>query len=528
MNVKSAEKKENSTVELVIEVSAEEFDAAVEKAYRKSKGSISVPGFRKGKAPRKIIESMYGSGVFYEDAIDEVYPAAYADAVKEQGLDVVAYPSVEIVSVGKEGLVFKAIVTVKPEVKLGEYKGLTAPKDDVAVTDADIEREMKPLVDRATRLVSVEREAQMGDTVVLDFDGYLNGEQFEGGQGSNYSLELGSNTFVPGFEDAVVGMQAGEEKDIDITFPKEYPAELASKDVVFKVKAHEVKEKVAPVLDDEFAKDVSEFETLEELKKDLASKLEERRQAEADRAYENALMEQVCNNMDVELPEAMIDFRVDEMVQELSQRVSAQGIPFEEYLKYIGTDINMMKAQMRPNATANLKVTLAMEAIAVAEGLTVSEDEVEEEIAKIAEQYGMDAAQVKEMIDVEGLKKDIVNRKASKVVLESGKVGDAPKAEKKPAAKKPAAKKPAAKKTTAKKAEDGEEKPAAKKPAAKKTTAKKAEDGEEKPAAKKPAAKKTTAKKAEDGEEKPAAKKPAAKKTTTKKAEAAAEEKTEE
>ena len=518
MNVKSAEKKENSTVELLIEVSAEEFDAAVEKAYRKSKGSISVPGFRKGKAPRKIIEGMYGSGVFYEDAIDEVYPTAYAAAVKEQGLDVVAYPSVEIVSVGKEGLVFKAVVTVKPEVKLGDYKGLTAPKDEVAVTDADIEREMKPLVDRATRLVSVEREAQMGDTVVLDFDGYLNGEQFEGGQGSNYSLELGSNTFVPGFEDAVVGMKAGDEKDIDITFPKEYPAELASKDVVFKVKAHEVKEKVAPVLDDEFAKDVSEFETLEELKKDLASKLEERRQAEADRAYENALMEQVCNNMEVELPEAMVDFRVDEMVQELSQRISAQGIPFEEYLKYIGTDINMMKAQMRPNATANLKVTLAMEAIAAAEGLTVSEEEVEEEIGKIAEQYGMEAAQVKEMIDVEGLKKDIVNRKASKIVLESGKVGEAPKAEMKTSAKKPAAKK-----TTAKKAEDGEAKPAAKK-----TAAKKAEDGEEKPAAKKSATKKTAAKKAEDGEEKPAAKKPAAKKTTAKKAEAVAEEKTEE
>ena len=511
MNVKSAEKKENSTVELVIEVSAEEFDAAVEKAYRKSKGSISVPGFRKGKAPRKIIESMYGASVFYEDAIDEVYPTAYAEAVKEQGLDVVAYPSVEIVSVGKEGLVFKAAVTVKPEVKLGEYKGLTAPKDDVTVTDADIEREMKPLVDRATRLVSVEREAQMGDTVVLDFDGYLNGERFEGGLGTNYSLELGSSTFVPGFEEAVVGMKAGDEKDIDITFPKEYPAELASKDVVFKVKAHEVKEKVAPALDDEFAKDVSEFETLDELKKDLAAKLEERRQAEADRAYENALLEQVCNNMEVELPEAMIDFRVDEMVQEMAQRVSAQGIPFEEYMKYIGTDINMMKAQMRPNATANLKVTLAMEAIVAAEGLTVSDEEVEEEIAKIAEQYGMDAAQVKEMIDVEGLKKDIANRKASKIVLESGKVGEA---------KKPAAKKPAAKKTT-KKAEDGEEKPATKK------TTKKVEDGEEKPAAKKPAAKKTT-KKAEDGEEKPAAKKPAAKKTSTKKAEAAAEEKTEE
>ncbi len=519
MNVKSAEKKENSTVELVIEVSAEEFDAAVEKAYRKSKGSISVPGFRKGKAPRKIIESMYGSGVFYEDAIDEVYPTAYAEAVKEQGLDVVAYPSVEIVSVGKEGLVFKASVTVKPEVKLGEYKGLTAPKDEVAVTDADIERELKPLVDRATRLVSVEREAQIGDTVVLDFDGYLNGERFDGGLGTNYSLELGSNTFVPGFEDAVVGMKAGDEKDIDITFPKEYPAELASKDVVFKVKAHEVKEKVAPVLDDEFAKDVSEFETLEELKKDLAAKLEERRQAEADRAYENALMEQVCNNMEVELPEAMVDYRVDEMVQELAQRVSAQGIPFEEYLKYIGTDINMMKAQMRPNATANLKVTLAMEAIAAAEGLTVSEEEVEEEIVKIAEQYGMEVAQVKEMIDVEGLKKDIVNRKASKIVLESGKVGEE---------KKPAAKKTTTKKAPAKKAEDGEEKPAAKKTTTKKAPAKKAEDGEEKPAAKKTATKKAPAKKAEDGEEKPAAKKTTTKKAPAKKAETAAEEKTEE
>jgi len=524
MNVKSAEKKENSTVELVIEVPAAEFDAAVEKAYRKNKGSISVPGFRKGKAPRKIIESMYGASVFYEDAIDEVYPAAYAEAVKEQGLDVVAYPSVEIVSVGKEGLTFKAVVTVKPEVKLGEYKGLTAPKDEVFVVDADIEREMKPLVDRATRLVSVEREAQMGDTVVLDFDGYLNGERFEGGKGDNYSLELGSNTFVPGFEDAVVGMKAGDEKDIDITFPKEYPAELASKDVVFKVKAHEVKEKVAPVLDDEFAKDVSEFETLDELKKDLAAKIQERRQAEADRAFENALMEQVCNNMEVELPEAMIDFRVDEMVQELAQRISAQGIPFEEYMKYIGTDVNMMKAQMRPNATANLKVTLAMEAIVAAEGLTVSDEEVEEEIKKVAEQYGMEVEQVKEMIDVEGLKKDLANRKASKIVLESGKVGEAPAAEE----KKPAAKKTTAKKTATKKAEDGEDKPAAKKPAAKKTAAAKAEDGEEKPAAKKTATKKTTAAKAEDGEEKPAAKKTTAKKTTTKKAEAAAEEKTEE
>ena len=500
MNVKSAEKKEKSTVELVVEVSAEEFDAAVEKAYRKNKGSISVPGFRKGKAPRKIIESMYGASVFYEEAVDEVYPNAYAEAVKEQNLDVVGYPSVEIVSVGPEGLTFKAVVAVKPEVKLGEYKGLTAPKTEVEITEADIERELNPLVERASRMVSVERESKLGDTAVIDFDGYLNGERFEGGKGENYSLELGSHTFVPGFEDAVVGMKAGDEKDIDITFPKEYPAELANKDVVFKVKVHEVKEKVAPVLDDEFAKDVSEFETLEELKKDLGEKLRERRQATADRDYENALMEQVCNNMEVEIPDGMVDYRVDEMIQDFAQRIASQGIPFEEYMNYMGTDVNTMRVQMRPNAIANIKTTLAMEAIVAAENLTATEEEAEEEIKNYAEQSGMEIGQVKEMVNMDELLKDIAMRKASKLVIESGKVGEAPKAEEKPA------KKPAAKKTTTKKTEDGEEKPAAKKTTTKKTTTKKAEDGEEKPAAKKTTAKKTTTKKAAETEE-PAAEK---------------------
>lgn len=502
MNVKSAEKKENSTVELVIEVSAETFDAAVEKAYRKNKGSISVPGFRKGKAPRKIIESMYGASVFYEDAVDEVYPTAYAEAVKDQGLEVVAYPSVEIISVGPEGLTFKAVVTVKPEVKLGEYKGLAAPKAEIEITEKDIERELNPLVERASRMVSVERESKLGDTVVIDFDGFLNGERFEGGKGDNYNLELGSHTFVPGFEDAVVGMKAGDEKDIDITFPKEYPPELANKDVVFKVVVHEVKEKVAPALDDEFAKDVSEFETLDELKKDLGEKLRERRQADADRTYENALMEQVCNNMEVELPDGMVDYRVDEMLQDFAQRISGQGIPFEEYLKYMGTDVNTLKMQMRPNAIASIKSTLALEAIVAAEALTATDEEAEEEIKTYAEQSGMEIDQVKEIVNMEDLKKDLAMRKASKLILETGKVGEAPKAaeEEKPA------KKTTAKKTTAKKAEDGEEKPAAKKPAAKKTAAKKAEDGEEKPAAKKTTTKKTTKKAAED-EEKPAAEK---------------------
>lgn len=505
MNVKSAEKKENSTVELVIEVPAEEFDAAVEKAYRKNKGSISVPGFRKGKAPRKIIESMYGASVFYEDAIDEVYPAAYSEAVKEQGLDVVAYPSVEIVSVGKEGLTFKAVVTVKPEVKLGEYKGLTAPKDEVNVTEEDIEREMSPLVERATRLVSVEREAKLGDTVVLDFDGFKDGERFEGGQGTNYDLELGSHTFVPGFEDALIGTKAGDEKDIDITFPKEYPPELANQPAVFKVKIHEVKEKAVPTLDDEFAKDVSEFETLDALKKDLADKLRERRQNDVERDYANALMEQVCDNMVVELPDAMVDYRVDEMLQDFAQRISGQGVSIEDYLKYMGTDVDTMKAQMRPNAIANLLSGLALEAIANAEGMTVSDEEVEDEMKKLAERYSMEIDKVKELVVAEELKKDLLKEKAEKLVIESGKVGEAPKKDEASEEEKPA-KKPAAKKSAAKKAEDGEEKPAAKKPAAKKTTAKKAEDGEEKPAAKKPAAKKTAAKKTEDGAEKPDAK----------------------
>lgn len=482
MNVKSAEKKEKSTVELVIEVSAEDFDAAVEKAYRKNKGSISVPGFRKGKAPRKIIESMYGASVFYEDAVDAIYPTAYAEAVKDQGLEVVAYPSVEIVSVGPEGLTFKAVVTVKPEVKLGEYKGLTAPKAEVEITEKDIERELNPLVERASRMVGVDRESKLGDTVVLDFDGFLNGERFEGGQGNEYSLELGSHTFVPGFEDAVVGMKAGDEKDIDITFPKEYPPELANKDVVFKVVVHEVKEKVAPTLDDEFAKDVSEFETLDELKKDLGEKLRERRQADADRNYENALMEQVCNNMEVEIPDGMVDYRVDEMLQDFAQRVSSQGIPFEEYLKYMGTDADTMRTQMLPNAVASIKSTLALEAIVAAETLTASDEEAEEEIKTYAEQTGMEIDQVKEMVNMEELKKDLAMRKASKLVLEGGKVGEAPKAEEEKPAKK------TTKKAAAKKAEEGEEeKPAAKKPAAKKPaakkTAKKAEDGEEKPAA---------------------------------------------
>ena len=264
MNVKSKENVENSAVELIIEVGAQEFEAALDKVYKKQRGSIAVPGFRKGKAPRKIIEGMYGSGVFYEDAIEELYPSAYAEAVEQEKLDVVAYPKVEVLEVGKDGFTFKAVVTVRPEAKIGTYKGLSAEKEAVAVTDEDIENELKPYVERATRLVNVEREAKMGDTVLLDFEGFDNGVPFEGGKAENHALELGSHSFVPGFEEGVVGLKPGDEKDIDVTFPEDYHADLAGKPVVFKIKVHEVKEPQAPVVDDEFAKDVSEFDTLDE------------------------------------------------------------------------------------------------------------------------------------------------------------------------------------------------------------------------------------------------------------------------
>jgi len=269
MNIKSIEKKENSAVELIVEIGAAEFEAAIEKVYNKQKKNIMIPGFRKGKAPRKMVEKMYGAEVFYEDAINEVYPEAYEAALNEANVDPVAYPELEIVEVGKDGFTFKALVTVKPEASIKDYKGLVVAKPEVKVTAADVKAELKPFVDRATRLVSVDRKAKKGDTAVIDFEGFKDGVAFDGGKGENYNLALGSGTFVPGFEEQVIGMKAGQEKDIDITFPENYTPELAGAAVVFKVKVHEVKERQEPTLDDEFAKDVSEFETLEDLKKDL-------------------------------------------------------------------------------------------------------------------------------------------------------------------------------------------------------------------------------------------------------------------
>ncbi len=433
MKVTSVEKKEKSTVELTIQIDVAQFEAAVQKAYLKSRGSISVPGFRKGKAPRKIIEGMYGAGVFYEDAINDVYPSAYEEAVKEQGLDDVGYPKMEIVEVGKEGFTFKALVSVRPEVKLGTYKGITAPKEEPKITEKDVDEEMKPFVERATRLVSVKRKAKKGDTAVIDFEGFDNGTPFEGGKGENYDLKLGSGAFVPGFEEQIIGMKAGEEKDLDITFPEDYHADLAGKAVVFHVKVNEVKESQAPAVDDEFAKDVSEFETLEAFRADLKEKVTQRRQQQAQADFENAVMDQLVEDMECEIPDGMVEVQVDRLMDDYAMRLQGQGISMDDYMKMMGMSPEMLRTSARPAALKQVQTELALTAVADAEKLEVTEEELEAEFSRLAEQYGLKVEQVKAAVPAEDLKKDLRLKKASSLVIAEAKSG---KAKKKAAAKK--------------------------------------------------------------------------------------------
>ena len=476
MKVKSVEKLEKSMVALTIEADAQEFEAAIDKVYKKMRGRIQVPGFRKGHAPRKIIETMYGAQVFYEDAVNEVYPDLFAQAVEQEKLDTVAYPDVELLDVSKEGFSFKATVAVRPEVKLGKYKGLTAPKDEVKVTEKDIDGELRPYIQRATRMVDVDRKAKKGDTVTIDFEGFIKGKAFDGGKGENHDLELGSGSFIPGFEDQLVGVKADTEKDVVVTVPAEYGAEeLAGKEATFKVKVHAVKEKVEPKLDDEFAKDVSEFETLAELRKDLGDKLADRREKQARSAFEEALLDQVTADMTVDIPDPMVEARAERMIEDYSQRITSQGISFEQYLAMTGMTVDILKAQAMEGALRQVKTDLALGAIAKAEKLEVSEAVMDAECERLAAQYGMKAEEVKKIVPLEDLKKDLMNQKAANVIFDSAKAGKAP------------AKKPAAKKTEKKDEAKAEEK----KPAAKKAPAKKAEAKTEET---KPAAKKTTKK----------------------------------
>ncbi len=416
MNIKSNEKKENSAFELVIEVGAAEFQAAIDKVYKRQKNRISVPGFRKGKAPRKMVEKMYGAEIFFEDAISLAYPDAYEAALKEADLKPVAYPQLEVLDVTADGFTFKATVTVKPEVSIKDYKGLQVAKPDVKVSAADIKAELKPYIDRASRLVSVDRKAKKGDTAVIDFEGFKDGEPFQGGKGENYSLELGSGSFVPGFEEQVIGMKAGDEKDLDITFPENYTPELAGAAVVFKVKVHEVKEKQEPEVDDEFAKDVSEFDTLDEFKKDLGEKLKARRQEQADRDFEAAVIDALIEKLECEVPQAMVDYRADKMLEEYASNIQSQGIKFEDYLRMVGLSLDDLRAQSKTAADRAVRSDLALEAVAAAEGIETADADIEEEIAKLAKQHDMEVDRLRAVIDPEDVRRDLTMRKTLELV----------------------------------------------------------------------------------------------------------------
>lgn len=422
MALKSSNKVETNVYELEITVDAETFTEACKKAYMKQRKSIQIPGFRKGKATQGMIEKVYGEGAFYEEALEIVYPEAVGSAFDEAGLKVIDQPSdVEFPVMNKQdGVVIKMKVTTYPEVKLGEYKSLKGKMLDTEATDEDVENELKSMQDRNSRLVTVEdRESQMGDTCDIDFEGFVDGVAFEGGKGENYPLELGSNSFIPGFEEQVAGHKTGDEFDVNVTFPEQYEPSLAGKDAVFKCKINEIKTKELPELDDEFAKDVSEFDTLDELKADLKKQISERKEANAKTDYENQLIEQVVENMEVEIPECMNKQKCDEMIQDYSYRLQMQGLDLNTYLQYLGQTMEQFREQFMDGAKQQVKVKLALDAIIKAENIEATEEEIAEEIAKLAEQYNMEADKIKAAVPQEQLTDDIVTRKAVDFVVDN-------------------------------------------------------------------------------------------------------------
>ena len=430
MSVKSCEKLEKSKVALTIEVSAEDFEVAINKAYLKMRGKMNIPGFRPGKAPRKIVESMYGAEVFYEEAVNIVLPDAYEKAVSDEKLEVVGYPEVELENCGKDGVTFKATVAVYPEVKLGQYKGLEAPKANVKVMAADVNARLKEMAERNSRMVSVERAVKKGDTANIDFEGFDNGVAFDGGKGENFDLEIGSGSFVPGFEDQLIGMKVGQEKDIDITFPKDYTPELAGKPVVFHVKVNEVKVKEVPAMDDEFAKDVSEFDTLKDLKADIKKKLTTERTEAAQRAFEDVLMAKVAESIEAEIPTEMVELQAAQMTEGFKQQLASQGIPFDQYLKMTNTTEADFTKQAYGPAEQQVKMDLAVRAIIDAEKLDATDDEVEAEMKNVADKYGMDLESVKKYLPAAQVREQVIREKVVKLVADSA-VAVAPEAEEK-------------------------------------------------------------------------------------------------
>ena len=525
MNIKSSEKKEKNEVEYVIEVSAEEFDSAINEVFKKNRNQIAVPGFRKGKAPRKIIERMYGASIFHSDALDNILPDVLDFAFAEADAKHVGYPQVEAVDIKDEGGVdFTIIAALYPEVKLGEYKGLTAQMPAVEVADAEIDDEIEKVRLRNARIEKADRPAKNEDIAIIDFEGFIDGKPFEGGSGKEYELELGSNTFIPGFEEKIVGMAVGDERDLDLVFPDNYEPSLAGKPVEFKVKLNDLKEKILPDIDDEFVKDVSEFDTLDEYRQSIREKFLKEKQANADDLFENSLMEKVITSMEADVPDVMIEEQLDIMMNNFARQVSSYGLDLEVYLQMSNSSPEKLRESMRESSEKQVRTMLALEKIAEIEGVEVSDEEVENEYKEAAERMETEIEKLKESVGEDTIKHDLRFKHAAMIVINSATAeepsadADAQKQEK-PAtdaekSAKPAAKKPAAKKTkpvstapdseAAAQADDSaasaeapaakpEKKPAAKKSAPKAGAAEASNENKENAApAKKPAVKKTT------------------------------------
>ena len=435
MEIKRNEKTAVNTTELEIAVLGEEFEKAVQAAYRKNVGRINVPDFRRGKAPRKIIEQLYGKAVFYEDAVNGATPDAYEAAVKEAGLEPVAQPQLEIVSIDDNGFVFKAVVTTKPEAKLGDYQSIRAERKVEEVTDADVDAAVERLAQRNARIETVERPAEMGDTAVLDYEGLLDGEPVEGGSADDHELKLGSGSFIPGFEEQIVGHSAGEQFEINVTFPEDYHAEeLKGKAVVFKIRLHEVKKSILPEIDDEFAKDVSEFDTLEALRADERAKLVKAREPSADQAFEAEIMDKLAAVTEVEIPEAMIESRIDNIAEDFSYRFQMQGISMDQYFKMTGSNMEDFRASFRDRAEMQVKISLALEALAKLENITVSDEDIEAEYVKLAGENGK-VEDIKKYITAEALAHDMVAERGMNLLKEiaAKEPIEAPAAEEAPA-----------------------------------------------------------------------------------------------
>lgn len=463
MSVKNVTTVEKNQVKLELIIAKADFDNAVDKAFRKNAGKISVPGFRKGKAPRGIIEKMYGKGVFYEDALNDILPEELSKAVEEKKLDVVSRPEIEVGDINDEGVEVTAVYYVKPEVTLKDYKGIEVTKTLKAVTDEDVAHEVEHARERASRMVEVEREAQKGDFATIDYLGTVDGVAFDGGKAEGHKLELGSGSFIPGFEDQIIGHKVDDAFDVNVTFPEEYHAEeLKGKAAVFAVKLHKLEVKELPALDDEFAKDVSEFDTLDEYKADVKANIEKRYADMAENDIETQLKSALVEAVEADIPECMFENEVEAMIQDYSYRMQSQGISMDMYMKYTGMTMENFKEQFKPQAEAQVKLQLALEKIVELEKIEVSEEDINAEYQKLADAYKMEVEKIKEAIQSEMLSKDIAVNKAIAIVKENAKIIEAADKPKKAPAKKTTAKK------TAEKVEDKEEEP--KKAPAKKTT----------------------------------------------------------